>query len=51
MTNHLFEEAGTGFGMDLVSLDTQRSRDHGTVVASLIVTFEYCSSLYCSLQV
>jgi peroxidase len=29
VTNHLFEEPGRGFGMDLASINMQRGREHG----------------------
>ena len=46
LTNHLFEEEGTGFGMDLVALNIQRGRDHG---AKKFVHFNYCCDwlIYC----
>jgi len=40
MTNHLFEPPNKSFGMDLISLDIQRGRDHG--IPAYVVWREAC---------
>ena len=39
VTNHLFEEPGEGFGLDLAALNLQRGREHGDKVNNVVSDF------------